>query len=133
MYTYLFICSFRFFVDNIPIRVYENLTKYGAGYLSKEMFVYGSIWEAKWASGGRGADWSKAPFQAHYREFEINGCEFGRADCFSQNQTFWWNAREYWTLNHQQKRSYEKVKKLFLYDDYCSKKGRDKKECQLIH
>ncbi|KAF4367486.1 hypothetical protein G4B88_003690 [Cannabis sativa] len=81
------------------------------------------IWEGTWASNGTGADWAKAPFQAHYQEFEINGCEYGTTDCSAANATFWWNKKQKWALNPRQQRSYDNVKAKYLYYDYCQEKG----------
>ncbi|KAM6591966.1 hypothetical protein CsatA_014571 [Cannabis sativa] len=122
-----------FFVDNTPIRVYKNWTNYGVNYPGNEMFISASIWEGTWASNGTGADWAKAPFQAHYQEFEINGCEYGTTDCSAANATFWWNKRQKWALNPRQQRSYDNVKAKYLYYDYCQEKGSAFKECQLNH
>ncbi|CAL0324367.1 unnamed protein product [Lupinus luteus] len=37
------------------------------------MAAEASIWNGdNWASGGRKIDWSKAPFQLHYRGFTIS-------------------------------------------------------------
>lgn len=84
---------FRFFVDNIPIRVFKNNTRLGARYPSQEMSVEGSIWNGEsWASSGKKIEWSQAPFQAHYQEFGIYGCPFG-ANCSSESQLYWWIQR----------------------------------------
>ncbi|XP_062083553.1 xyloglucan endotransglucosylase/hydrolase protein 2-like [Humulus lupulus] len=120
-----------FFVDNTPIRVYKNWTSSGVNYPGNEMFVTGSIWEGVWASNGTGADWAKAPFQAHYEEFEINGCEYGTADCSTQSDQFWWNKSDKWVLNPKQESDYENVKAKYLYYDYCQDKRSAYKECQL--
>ncbi|PON70825.1 Xyloglucan endotransglucosylase/hydrolase [Parasponia andersonii] len=120
-----------FFVDNVPVRVYKNLTEYGGRYPSKEMFVTGSIWEGMWASGGKPVDWSKAPFEAHYREFDIYGCEYGGDhDCSTQSEMFWWNTREYWFLSPKQQSLYQNAKKKYVYDDYCVNRGNNFTECQ---
>ncbi|XP_010039133.3 xyloglucan endotransglucosylase/hydrolase protein 2 [Eucalyptus grandis] len=60
-----------FFVDKIPIRVFENLGAKGT-YPTQAMKVAASIWNAQdWAGK---IDWSNAPFTAHFQDFDIDGC-----------------------------------------------------------
>lgn len=63
-------------VDNIPIRVFNNDEAIGTPFpKTQAMRVYCSLWNADdWATqGGRvKADWSKAPFLAAYRDFNID-------------------------------------------------------------
>ncbi|KAL7099049.1 hypothetical protein ACP275_09G057900 [Erythranthe tilingii] len=71
-----------FLVDNIPIRVFSNEEAItGTPFpKSQAMRVYCSLWNADdWATqGGRvKTDWTKAPFVASYRNFNINGCVAG--------------------------------------------------------
>ncbi|KAI3465913.1 hypothetical protein Pfo_022576 [Paulownia fortunei] len=70
-----------FLVDNIPIRVFNNQEAIGTPFpKSHPMRVYCSLWNADdWATqGGRvKTDWTKAPFVASYRNFNINGCAAG--------------------------------------------------------
>ncbi|KAL5862108.1 hypothetical protein ACOSQ3_003393 [Xanthoceras sorbifolium] len=117
-----------FFVDNIPIRVYKNNKNLGARYPKQEMFVEGSLWNGEsWASNGRKVDWSKAPFQALYQGFDINGCHFG-----SKCSNSWWSNREYWQLNPKQQTEYENIRKKFVFYDYCSiDKTNAFKECHI--
>ncbi|CAN1123112.1 Xyloglucan endotransglucosylase protein 1 [Linum perenne] len=67
-----------FMVDNIPLRVHNNLESKGVPFPSKQpMKIYSSLWNADdWATqGGRvKADWTKAPFVASYRNFRTNAC-----------------------------------------------------------
>ncbi|KAL2476601.1 putative xyloglucan endotransglucosylase/hydrolase protein 16 [Abeliophyllum distichum] len=66
-----------FLVDNIPIRVFHNNQAIGIPFPTNQpMRVYCSLWNADdWATqGGRiKTDWTKAPFTAYYRNFNING------------------------------------------------------------
>ncbi|KAK6142293.1 hypothetical protein DH2020_022641 [Rehmannia glutinosa] len=70
-----------FMVDNIPIRVYNNQESIGTPFpKNQQMRVHCSLWNADdWATqGGRvKTDWTKAPFVASYRNFNINGCVAG--------------------------------------------------------
>ncbi|KAK4487125.1 hypothetical protein RD792_006440 [Penstemon davidsonii] len=77
-----------FMVDNIPIRVFNNYESIGIPFPKNQpMRVYCSLWNADdWATqGGRvKTDWTKAPFVASYRNFNINGCVSG-STCGSQS------------------------------------------------
>ncbi|CAN1150207.1 Xyloglucan endotransglucosylase protein 1 [Linum perenne] len=65
--------GFRFMVDNIAIRVYENRESVGVAFpKTQPMKLYSSLWNAdQWATRGGlvKTDWSKAPFTAYYRNF----------------------------------------------------------------
>ncbi|KAM7267354.1 hypothetical protein ACFE04_009520 [Oxalis oulophora] len=67
-----------FMVDNIPIRVFNNLESMGVPFPNKQpMRLYSSLWNADdWATRGGlvKTDWSKAPFTAYYRNFNANAC-----------------------------------------------------------
>ncbi|CAL1366581.1 unnamed protein product [Linum trigynum] len=60
-----------FMVDEIPIRVFKNLVKYGIPYPRKQpMKLYSSLWDAEdWATRGGlvKTDWTMAPFTAYFR------------------------------------------------------------------
>ncbi|KAL0362510.1 UNVERIFIED_CONTAM: Xyloglucan endotransglucosylase/hydrolase protein 15 [Sesamum calycinum] len=77
-----------FLVDNIPLRVFSNNEAIGIPFpKSQAMRVYCSLWNADdWATqGGRvKTDWTKAPFVASYRNFNINGCMPG-SSCGSKS------------------------------------------------
>ncbi|KAJ8763104.1 hypothetical protein K2173_023309 [Erythroxylum novogranatense] len=67
-----------FLVDNIPIRVFNNLEANGVPFPSKQpMRLYSSLWNADdWATRGGlvKTDWTQAPFTASYRNFKANAC-----------------------------------------------------------
>ncbi|KAK6142289.1 hypothetical protein DH2020_022637 [Rehmannia glutinosa] len=77
-----------FMVDNTPIRVYNNHESIGTPFpKSQPMRIRCSLWNAdQWATqGGRvKTDWTKAPFVATYRNFNINGCVAG-SSCGSKS------------------------------------------------
>lgn len=70
----IYYLGFYFSVDNIPIRVYKNyiykvgrkvpFTRDVCGGKHMEWRILGIKWEK--------VEWSQAPFQAHYQEFEIH-------------------------------------------------------------
>ncbi|XP_062209562.1 probable xyloglucan endotransglucosylase/hydrolase protein 32 [Phragmites australis] len=65
-----------FLVDDIPVRRYPRK----ATFPDREMWAYGSIWDASdWATdGGRyRADYQYQPFVARFQGFRIAGCETG--------------------------------------------------------
>ena len=65
----------RFLVDDVPIRRYERKTE--ATFPDREMWAYGSIWDASdWATdGGRyRADYRYQPFVSRFADLKIGGC-----------------------------------------------------------
>ena len=75
------ICGCSFLIDNIPVRVFHNNDAAGVPFpKSQPMRVYASLWNADdWATqGGRvKTDWTKAPFTASYRKFNVNANRVG--------------------------------------------------------
>ncbi|XP_059637266.1 probable xyloglucan endotransglucosylase/hydrolase protein 23 [Cornus florida] len=67
-----------FSVDGIPIREFKNMESMGVPFPKKQrMRLYNSLWDAEdWATRGGlvKTDWTKAPFTACYRNFNVNGC-----------------------------------------------------------
>ncbi|CAO2831401.1 unnamed protein product [Amaranthus hypochondriacus] len=66
-----------FKIDQTPIRVFRNYENEGIPFFPKvqPQRIYASLWNADdWATqGGRvKTDWSKAPFSAYYRNFNID-------------------------------------------------------------
>ncbi|KAM7485812.1 hypothetical protein LguiA_001821 [Lonicera macranthoides] len=112
-----------FFVDNVPIRVFKNN---GGNSPNKAMKVKATIWNGEnWATDGgkEKIDWAAAPFQAHFAGFSIDGCPSIRGgDCYSTD--YWWNEKQYWTLNSEQERMYQDVKKMYMTYNYCDDRSR---------
>ncbi|KAI3678704.1 hypothetical protein L6452_38007 [Arctium lappa] len=118
-----------FFVDDIPIRVFKNNINKGVGYPTGTMRVMVSLWDgSNWATdGGRSkANYSNAPFQAHFQDFNIDGCPSTptspNKECYSTKYS--WNEKEYWQLNSNQLKAYENVRKKYMTYDYCADRKR---------
>ena len=119
----------RFYVDNIPIRVYKNNRNIGVEYPSQPMQIEGSLWDGdSWATDGgqTKTNWTYAPFQAHFQGFEIGGCaaldNSNIQHCYSPN--YWWNTGKYWKLDSRQQREYENVRNKYINYDYCFDRHR---------
>lgn len=72
-----------FLVDETPLRVFRNYEDRGITFFPKHQpqRIYASLWNADdWATQGGlvKTDWSKAPFTAYYRNFNIDTSPYGR-------------------------------------------------------
>ncbi|CAH8364324.1 unnamed protein product [Eruca vesicaria subsp. sativa] len=73
--------------DGIPIREFKNTESMGVPFPKNQpMRLYASLWEAEhWATRGglEKTDWSKAPFSALYRNYNVEGCVWanGKSSC----------------------------------------------------
>ncbi|GAB4848853.1 Probable xyloglucan endotransglucosylase/hydrolase protein 6 [Ancistrocladus abbreviatus] len=117
-----------FYVDEVPIRVYRNNEARGIPYpKSQPMGVYSTLWEAdNWATRGglEKIDWSKAPFFAYYKDFDIEGCPVpGPAACPS-NPRNWWEGSAYQQLSPAEALRYHWAVKNHMVYDYCTDKSR---------
>ena len=122
-----FCCSF--YVDDVPIRVYKNNEARGIPFPKfQSMGVYSTLWEAdNWATRGglEKIDWSKAPFYAYYKDFDIEGCPVpGPANCAS-NARNWWEGINYQVLSALEARKYRWVRVNHMIYDYCTDKSRN--------
>ncbi|KAL8225013.1 hypothetical protein R6Q57_017570 [Mikania cordata] len=119
-----------FFVDDIPIRVYKNHIGRGlVAYPERAMQVLVSLWDGSdWATDGgkTKTNWTQAPFQAHFQDFNIAGCPANpnspNQDCYSTK--YWWNKKNYWHLSPRQKKDYDTVRRKYMNYDYCTDKNR---------
>jgi len=67
-----------FLVDDVPVRRYQK--KIEATFPEREMWAYGSVWDASdWATdaGRYRADYRYQPFVSGFRDFKVSGCEVG--------------------------------------------------------
>lgn len=131
----------RIMVDWVPIRVYRNHADKGVGFpRSQPMSIKTSLWNGDdWATrGGKDKiDWSKAPFIASFRNYNIDACIWRGTPrfCKAISSTNWWNKEKFNTLNWSQRRFYKWVRKYHLIYDYCQDnqrfQGKLPKECSL--
>ncbi|KAF9589747.1 hypothetical protein IFM89_028656, partial [Coptis chinensis] len=104
-----------FMVDNTPIREFENAESRGVPFpKSQPMKIYSSLWNADdWATRGGlvKADWTKAPFTAYYRNFNVNTKS---SDSFSDSE---WETQG---LDPISRRKLRWVQKNYMVYNYCN-------------
>ncbi|XP_012437178.1 probable xyloglucan endotransglucosylase/hydrolase protein 6 [Gossypium raimondii] len=117
-----------FYVDEVPIRVYKNNEAINILYPKLQpMGVYSTLWEADdWATRGglEKIDWSKAPFLAYYKDFDIEGCAVPGPTSCASNPRNWWEGTAYHALNAKEARRYRWVRLNHMIYDYCTDKSR---------
>ncbi|KAL1821333.1 hypothetical protein ACET3Z_016202 [Daucus carota] len=120
-----------FLVDNNPIRVFNNQESIGVPFpKSQHMRVYASLWNADdWATqGGRvKTDWTKAPFTAYYRNFNIKGCPKSSSGTSSCGSSISSNTNEGWRthqLDAAGRNRLRWVQSKHMVYNYCSDKQR---------
>ncbi|KAJ8761996.1 hypothetical protein K2173_006598 [Erythroxylum novogranatense] len=113
-----------FLVDHIPIRVYENEESIGVPFPKKQpMRLYSSLWNAEqWATRGGliKTDWSKAPFTAYYRNFNVDStCSWssGATSCALTGTTSNWQTQG---LDAYGRRRLRWAQKYYMIYNYCS-------------
>ncbi|KAM5580019.1 xyloglucan endotransglucosylase/hydrolase protein 15 [Rosa sericea] len=119
-----------FFVDNIPIRVFDNLESIGVPFPKKQpMRIYSSLWNADdWATQGGlvKTDWAQAPFTASYRNLKANACLAGSSSSSSScvsttaDDKSWQNQ----ALDAAGRKRLRWVQKKFMVYNYCSDRKR---------
>jgi xyloglucan:xyloglucosyl transferase len=128
-FSHYYLCLSRFFVDAFPIRVYKNNEAKGVNFPnSQPMGIYSTIWNADdWETCGRleKIDWSRAPFFAYYKDFDIDACSTSDwlSHC-SVTASNWWDTPSYQQLGLVQARLYRWVRMNHMVYDYCSDKFR---------
>ncbi|KAL3725114.1 hypothetical protein ACJRO7_030172 [Eucalyptus globulus] len=117
-----------FYMDDIPIRVFKNNKQIGVPYPTQSMQTEASLWDGdSWATDGGQTkiDWSYALFQVQYLGFNISGCEFQSQDPRHwYSSAYWWNSWSHWSLDEEQDRQLENVRKNFMNYDYCTDRSR---------
>ncbi|CAN1317168.1 Probable xyloglucan endotransglucosylase/hydrolase protein 6 [Linum perenne] len=118
----------QYYVDDVPVRVFRNNEAKGVGYpKSQPMGVYSTLWEADdWATRGglEKINWSKAPFVAYYKDFDIEGCPVPGPSTCASNPTNWWEGANYKGLTPLEARKYRWVRMNHMIYDYCTDKSR---------
>ncbi|XP_062234256.1 xyloglucan endotransglucosylase protein 7-like [Phragmites australis] len=113
------------YIDGTPIRVFKNNAAYGVPFPTRQpVHVFASIWDAEeWATqGGRvKTDWSRAPFVATYRRYNVtNACVWGGARGCPESRRSWMGQRMDWwswmTLSW--------VRMNYMVYDYCADRKR---------
>lgn len=107
-----------FLVDNTPIRVFKNAESLGVPFPKNQpMRIYSSLWNADdWATRGGlvKTDWSKAPFTAYYRNFNVIDSKSSKT--FSDSQASWQTN----ALDAPGRRRLRWVQKYFMIYNYCT-------------
>ncbi|CAI0506468.1 unnamed protein product [Linum tenue] len=111
-----------FLVDNTPIRVFNNAENRGVPFPKNQaMRLYSSLWNADdWATRGGlvKADWSKAPFTAYYRNFQVTPVSSSRSrssgGAFASGD---WQSN---ALDANSRRRLRWVQRNFMIYNYCT-------------
>ncbi|XVE83605.1 hypothetical protein DITRI_Ditri16bG0100500 [Diplodiscus trichospermus] len=116
-----------FMVDNIPIRVFNNMESIGVPFpKSQTMRIYSSLWNADdWATRGGlvKTDWTHAPFTASYRNFNANACIWSssQSSCSSKStNSLQTNAGQDQTLDARGRNRIRWVQKKYMIYNYCT-------------
>lgn len=116
--------SYRFLVDNTPIREFNNEESIGVGFPKKQpMKLYSSLWNAdQWATKGGlvKTDWSKAPFTAYYKSFNANACVWSRGGSLCANSKTTPNAWQTPGLDANSRRRLRWVQRYYMIYNYCT-------------
>ncbi|KAL3638631.1 hypothetical protein CASFOL_016538 [Castilleja foliolosa] len=120
-----------FFVDEIPIRVFKNNERVGSRYLKLPMYIRASLWNGTQWLGP--VNWSRGPFIANYRDFEVLGCPYDNSnpkEC--ESLRYPWNAQDMWQLDPRQQEHYNNYTKTNIIYDYCKTNSRNSfPECKI--
>ncbi|KAF5768358.1 putative xyloglucan:xyloglucosyl transferase, Xyloglucan-specific endo-beta-1,4-glucanase [Helianthus annuus] len=104
-----------FLVDNTPIRVFANAERKGVPFPKNQpMRIHSSLWNADdWATRGGlvKTDWSKSPFTAYYRNFNVQG------STSSRYMNGAWKSQQ---LDAYSRRRLRWVQKNFMIYNYCT-------------
>ncbi|KAG6587763.1 putative xyloglucan endotransglucosylase/hydrolase protein 23, partial [Cucurbita argyrosperma subsp. sororia] len=112
-----------FYVDGMPIRVFENKESIGVPFLKKQpMRIQSSLWNAdNWATRGGlvKTNWSLAPFTASYRNFNEDACiwPWGQASCGSNVSDKSWYTQD---LDFESQGKLKWVQNNFMIYNYCT-------------
>ncbi|KAI7727447.1 hypothetical protein M8C21_023129, partial [Ambrosia artemisiifolia] len=92
-----------FLVDNMPIREFKNREAFGIPFPKNQpMRLYSSLWNAdEWATRGGlvKTDWSRAPFMASYRNFNVRAGGLSQSN-MTHRQKLRWVRRNHMIYNY---------------------------------
>nr|ADE44161.1 xyloglucan endotransglycosylase/hydrolase [Corchorus trilocularis] len=118
-----------FLGEDTPIRVYKNKEAKGVPYpKSQPMGGYSTLWETDdWATRGglEKNDWSKTPFLAYYKDFEIEGWAVPGPNNCAPNPRNWGEGTAYQGLKPLENKKNRGVRMNQMIYDYCTDKSRD--------
>ncbi|KAL4564285.1 hypothetical protein LXL04_028345 [Taraxacum kok-saghyz] len=93
-----------FLVDETPIREFKNMEAMGVPFPKHQpVRLYSSLWNAdEWATRGGlvKTDWSKAPFTASYRNFNVKSGAFLRRNMQVHSQKLKWVRDNHMIYNY---------------------------------
>ena len=134
----------RFLVDGIPIREFKNMESFQIPYPKDQpMRVYASLWNADdWATRGGlvKTDWSKAPFNAYFKNFTGHeACSWtgGASSCRSSSafSSYNNNAWQWDKLDNEAEGKMKWIQRKYMVYNYCTDTNRFPqglpKECYL--
>lgn len=132
---------FRWYIDGIPIRVFQNFDNEGIAYPNKQgMRVYSSLWNAdNWATRGGlvKIDWNSSPFIARFCRFRARACKWDGpksiTKCAAASRGNWWTSPIYSQLSGGKMGQLKWVRDNYMIYDYCKDtkrfKGQMAPEC----
>ncbi|KAL3690536.1 hypothetical protein R1sor_016845 [Riccia sorocarpa] len=116
-------------VDDVPVRVHRNI--HPSVYpRTKPMYVHGTLFEASsWATRGGAVpiDWTEAPFQVNYKDFNYQSCKVNNRNtipCRQNVKSNPWEQPEFQELSTYQKQQLRNVRAKYMTYDYCSDRVR---------
>ncbi|CAF2137325.1 unnamed protein product [Brassica rapa] len=113
-----------FYVDGTPIREFKKMNTKNVAYPEKQaMRVHSSLWNGDdWATRGGlvKTDWSKAPFTAYYRNFEVQDCDWSapgsNVSCGGGGPNSWLNEG----IDENSRKRLKWVQSNFIIYNYCN-------------
>lgn len=129
--------SWRFFVDNIPVREFPSSGVFSSTYPSKPMSVYATIWDgSQWAThGGKyPVNYKYAPFVVSLAETEMVGCvsnprQQPLSSCSNQSTSSGSDpveGQDFAALSQQQITAMQWARSKLMFYSYCKDTSRFK-------
>ena len=113
----------RFSVDGTPIRHFKNQESKGISYPKNQpMWIFSSLWDGEdWATRGGlvKTDWTKAPFTASYRNYNVLACTSASGSC-SSSASSWFSQ----SLDNTGIERIKWVQKNYMIYNYCTDSKR---------